>query len=110
MLNFSIISKVEFEPISQEVIEQMIRDQVKAQNPQVHINSITFIQRRDPVRIEAVVDAQLGAPAVTEVIEPVKEEVFPEVKEEVVDPVKPVKEEEVEEPVKSVADIFNMPS
>jgi hypothetical protein len=108
MLKMNIISKVEFEPISQKVIEEMIREQVKAQDPRVHVNDITFIQRRDPVRIEAIIDAQLGESVVEENVPEVPEvmptfDPTPEPKEVI----EPVKEEE---PVKSVADIFNMES
>lgn len=107
MFDINIISKVEMKPINEAAIKQLIIDQIAKQQPDVHVNSINFVQRRDPARIEAVVDAQLGKPT-----EPVKEEapfalVVPEEKE-------PKAPEEVNGPgpekVESVADIFNMPS
>lgn len=113
MFNIKVISKVEMDPISQEDLEALIIKQIQDQNPQVHVNSINFVQRRDPVRIEAIVDAQLGLPSVKP--EPVKEQ--PPFKEEtpinfneevVVEEKAPKEPEEVEEKVRSVADIFNM--
>ena len=107
MIPVNIISKVEIPPIDQEVVENLLRAEIVKANPEVHINSIEFIQRINPKRIEVVVDAQLGAPVVKAAETVTEQNVVTE----------PVKEEEqlpldltpAEDVSTSVEDIFKLP-
>lgn len=54
-----IVSEVKIN-IEQQDLEQMILDRIAAENPQVTVEAIEFIQRRDPTRTEVNVKAHLG--------------------------------------------------
>ena len=75
-----IVSEVKIN-IEQQDLEQMIIDRIAAENPNVNVETIEFIQRRDPTRTEVNVKAHLGdfqapvvdKPTVVEEAEPAQE-------------------------------------
>ena len=80
-----VVSEVRIDTITQQDLEQMIIDRIVAENPEVNVENIEFVQRRDPARIEVNVKATLGAvePKVIETPEEIVEaEPVPEMEPE----------------------------
>lgn len=86
MIPVTIISRVDIPPITENVISDLIKAEILRANPELTINSIGFERKLNPQRIEAIVEAQVGAskPALTEAPAAVVQQVdfTPETKEE----------------------------
>lgn len=106
MLKMNIISKVEIEPISEEYIKGLILAEINKANPEVYVNSIEFVAKRNPARIEAEIDAQLGAPTEVKVVETTEPEVVEEEQISLIDELLDTPEPK-EEAAQTVADIFS---
>ena len=59
-IKMNIIQQVSIEPITQEVLEQWIREKIAEQNPTINVDKVEFIQKRTPSRIEVEVTASFG--------------------------------------------------
>lgn len=82
MLNFTIVKKVVLEPLTQEWLEEAVREKLQRDLPQEEdlvIGEVKFIPRRNPHCIEAEVDVRFASEVpyvkpTTKPSEPVKEE------------------------------------
>jgi len=63
MIPVKVISRVEIEPITEEVITKLISAEMLKDNPNLVINSITYERKLTPSRMVAIVDAQMGGAA-----------------------------------------------
>jgi len=59
MMEIKVVSRVDIK-ITQEDLENLVSDKIKAHDENINIRSIEFIQKRNPNRIEVQVDAQYG--------------------------------------------------
>ena len=77
-----VISRVEIEPITEDVITKLLTAEMLKDNPNLVINSITYERKLTPSRMVAIVDAEMGngntsatpIKAVAEAVEPSSEE------------------------------------
>ena len=110
----NIISKVEIEPISEEVLKSLIIAEIQKGHPEVVINSIEFEVKRGPTRITANVDAQLGGVARVKEVQaelPIETDADRQEAYDISDEPEPVEGVLTEEPTtepgtQSIADIF----
>ena len=60
MIPVKVISRVEIEPIKEDVITKLLTAEMLRDNPNLVINSITYERKLTPSRMVAIVDAQMG--------------------------------------------------
>jgi|TARA_B110000908_G_C10137091_1_gene394966 hypothetical protein len=60
MIPVKVISRVEIEPITEDVITKLLTAEMLKNNPNLVINSITYERKLTPSRMVAIVDAQMG--------------------------------------------------
>lgn len=62
MIEFEIIQKINIKPITEEIMRKLVLAEVQKQVPEAYINSVEFVTKRNPNRVELHVDAQYGKP------------------------------------------------
>lgn len=62
MIEFEIIQKINIKPITEETMRKLVLVEIQKQVPEAYINSVEFVTKRNPNRVELHVDAQYGKP------------------------------------------------